>query len=178
MTSLSRLSPLRQTPAVRPQPPAAGVETPSHSGREPRVAGGAALLLGLGAAGGALAAPTAQVQLSRADSVKALRQLNYLEQVAQEHGGSLRSQATNPLGQLVNYQPEVEPVEALDHLSQGYTLYYYAGPQAAPVAIHSAQELKSFTGQVREQQLDEKLDRGDFQGAARTLGDQLGDLFP
>ncbi|MBS2034127.1 hypothetical protein JST97_04020 [bacterium] len=180
MKSLSPLHTPRPANQVRPscsRPPALEVNPHPEPSRDVWVRTGSVLALGL-AAGGALAAPAAQVQMTRSESVKALKQLNFLEQVAQEHGGSLRSDSTNPLGQLVKYQPEVVPVEALDNLSQGYNLYYYAGPEAAPVTVHSAQELKSLTGKVRQQQLEEKIEQGDYQGAARIFGDGLGDLIP
>lgn len=159
-------------------------EEPTRSSRQGMSVGHKVALItaGLAAGAGALGVATAhpgptnpQVQLSTRDASKALNNFQYLQDVVQQQGGTLKSDPSSLLGRVFHHQSEVDASGAVNAMSHGYTVYLYPTAESEGIPIRSTQDLKQITNLAREQVAEQNLKQGleNLKQGLKDLGENL-----
>jgi hypothetical protein len=142
----------------------------------------ALITAGLAAGAGALGVATAhpgptnpQIQLSARDASKAKKSFEFLQEVVEQQGGTLKSDPSSLLGRVFHQQSEVDPAAAVTAMSQGYTVYLYPTAESEGIPIRSTQDLKQITNLARQQVVENHLKQGleNLKQGLEDLGESL-----
>ena len=119
--------------------------------------------------------PPVQVQLTQREAQRVSENFNYLDQVGHSSGGGLKTDPHLWSHKLTHHQPDVNPSQAFAALVGGQTVYFYPGAESQSIPVHSADELRSLTREVKTEVTKAQFAQGAraFQEGLKNVGERI-----